>query len=1126
MENMNENEQQQFIQIKLLLRKARKEDKVNINIYKTDGKFTEKFKKFNRKMIREGKTFFYAPKDKFYNSKTGGFSAFKYLKKLRNGEKVLIKKQRDLKLNLSVNLNYFESKTVNTYKNQVITQLQTLNSTDKVSITINLNKINFKELIVLIRQYVPNTKLTSTTVNSNNVIMLSENNLNELSKINELTYQANGSDMDYLLNTIKSGGIITISNLGTPNFINENEGEFFKWYNTTNYDFSRYDIRNESNIELEYSKNCLLVALENGGLSSDKINKFKSITKNGIIPTCKLPKICNELDICIDVRKLTTGNDSHLSRQMVYGDKTKEKFKLGLIRNHYFILEKTCNTRYSLEHYDTIKDIKNCNEIKSIRANGKYNKDKTKFINSFDLVRILLEQEEKLLKPIPYDIICRTPYFEKDMTSDDLIEIDDSDLDSNSMVSSDNSDTYLIYFDFETITTGEKHQPYLVCAITQDGIKKCFRGVDCGRYFTNWLKSFDTDEIQLVAHNLKYDFSFIWEYIFCLNPIISGSRLLGGSGRLYGCKDIYTDIVFQDSYNLISCKLSDFTGMFQLESRKEFLPYSAYNETSVNELTKLETIFKSKEFKSQADKDLFYNNCIEWECIIVKNNKEYINLVEYSKKYCEIDCLVLKQGYEKFREQIKEVCDLDIKDYCTSASLANDFMIKEGVYDGCYKIAGIPRAFIQKCVYGGKVMTRRNEKFIIEKDTADYDCTSEYPSAMAEMEGVLKGKPKLLHEEHLNKEFLNSIDGYFVKVLCKNNSKKILDFPMLSYLDDNEIRQYTNNTKDKFYYLDKTMVEDAINFLGLEFDFICGYYYNEGRNPQIRKTIRHLFDTRVQKKKEKNPIQAVYKLLMNSAYGKSLLKPIDTDSKIINTGYKLEDYINKHYNFIKSITPLNSKTNQVKLIKPINKHFNNCYFGVEVLSMAKRIMSRVMITAEDMKIPMYYTDTDSIHIDYDGVEKLETEYLKRYGKVLKGKDLGQFHIDFELKGALSHTIKSKKSIYLGKKCYLDMLEGKDKDGNIVTGQHVRMKGIPNRCLEYYSNKLYNGSMWDMYKDLHDGVAVKFDLLCENTAIKFAYDGFDVKSLGYYKKDSEGNKVKCSYDDTEECNSEFARTVKF
>ena len=96
-----------------------------------------------------------------------------------------------------------------------------------------------------------------------------------------------------------------------------------------------------------------------------------------------------------------------------------------------------------------------------------------------------------------------------------------------------------------------------------------------------------------------------------------------------------------------------------------------------------------------------------------------------------------------------KVCKLNIKNYCTSASIAHDFMILQGVYEGSYSISGIVRAFIQKCVYGGKVMTRRNEKFIIEKETADYDCTSEYPSAMVEMKGVLMGKPKLLQKEHL-----------------------------------------------------------------------------------------------------------------------------------------------------------------------------------------------------------------------------------------------------------------------------------------------------------------------------------------------------------------------------------------
>ena len=1116
-------------------------------IKKPNGEYTKKFLRWNKKQVREGKTLFYVDDKIYYDPITNRF------KLKRNAKK--------LKLNQSVNLHdYYEKKTVNKYKNQVITLLKTLDTDEKVSISINLNKINFKELITIIRQYIPsNIKLVSTTVNSNNIIALSESTLNKLSDINDLTYQGTGSDREYLYDTIKSGGIITISNLGPNNFINQNEGNFWKNHNLTLYDFDYLDIRKEG--FLDYSENCLLIALRNAGLSHNKCNKFKSITTNGIIPTCKLTDICKVLGICIDVRKLNnkTGNQ----KQMRYGDKTKDTYKIGLIDNHYFVLKKSTNTIFSLEHYDEIKHIKNCNEICSIKPDGGYKKSKNSFITTFNLVKLLLKHKDKLLKSIPYDIITQTPYFDMDMNSDELCEPDDIDIKINTILKTDNSKNMLIFFDCETVTTGDKHEPYLLCAITEIGEERCFKGKDCGKYFIEWLKTKPYKKVQLVAHNLKYDFSFIWEYIFGLNPLISGNRLLGGGGILYSEKYGKIELVFQDSYNMISCKLSKFGSMFNLKNRKEFMPYSAYNLTSVAELTKLDTIYKCKEFKTQEDKDLFYNNCIEWKCIIIKNDKEYIDLVEYSKRYCEIDCILLKQGYESFQEQIMKVCKLNIKNYCTSASIAHDFMILKGVYDGCYSISGIPRAFIQKCVYGGKVMTRKNEKFIIEKDVADYDCTSEYPSAMAEMDGVLKGIPKLLQKEHLNKEFLDSVDGYFVKVFCKNNSKKILDFPMLSYLDENGIRQYSNDTKDKFYYLDKTMIEDAINFLGLDFDFICGYYYNEGRNTQIKKTIRQLFNKRLLHKNKlvlvddkeftftvteilngkresfikecedenktvkciKNPLESVYKLLMNSAYGKSLLKPIDTQGIILKND-KIDAYICKNYNFIKTIKQLNSQVTQIKKINPINQHFNNCYFGVEVLSMAKRIMSRVMITAEDMKIPMYYTDTDSIHIDYDGVEKLEFEYKKRFGKVLKGKNLGQFHIDFELKGAESNTIKSKKSIYLGKKCYLDNLEGYDKKGNKITGEHVRMKGIPNICLEYYSNKLYNGSMFDMYSDLHDDKPINFDLLCEDNAIKFAYDGFDVKSLGYYKKDRDGNKIMCEYDETQECNSEFARTVSF
>jgi hypothetical protein len=47
-------------------------------------------------------------------------------------------------------------------------------------------------------------------------------------------------------------------------------------------------------------------------------------------------------------------------------------------------------------------------------------------------------------------------------------------------------------------------------------------------------------------------------------------------------------------------------------------------------------------------------------------------------------------------------------------------------------------------VNGGRTMTRRNEKVIIEGRLQDFDAVSLYPSAMSIMSGVAKGIPKVI----------------------------------------------------------------------------------------------------------------------------------------------------------------------------------------------------------------------------------------------------------------------------------------------------------------------------------------------------------------------------------------------
>ena len=388
---------------------------------------------------------------------------------------------------------------------------------------------------------------------------------------------------------------------------------------------------------------------------------------------------------------------------------------------------------------------------------------------------------------------------------------------------------------------------------------------------------------------------------------------------------------------------------------------------------------------------------------------------------------------------------------------------------------------------------------------ADFDGVSLYPSSMVRLSndlgGYLKGSPKVIQPHQLNRTFLDSVDGYFLEVeVTKVGINRA--FPILSYIDEaTGTRNFCNQEMvGRVIAIDKIALEDGETFQGAEYRLIRGYYFDEGRDPTIGSVMERLFNERLKKKKEGNPIQEVYKLIMNSGYGRTLLKPIESTSMIANEAEK-ENQISLNFNSIKEITPLRSGNFLIKKWKPINDHFNSVHLGVEVLSMSKRIMAEVMCLAEDLGMQIMITDTDSMHIPEKHLPALRDAFRVKYGRELVGKLLGQFHTDFDIYepvlneqgqrigsgGKVSASdIYAEESYFLGKKCYIDRLIGTGADGQRLTDYHIRMKGVPNASIWHRANQDFGGDPMLIYKALFEGESIEFDLTCGGDKCSFEF----------------------------------------
>jgi hypothetical protein len=991
-----------------------------------------------------------------------------------------------------------------------------------------INQFNKTDKSISIKQLTPNklksivsrldlTKRVVIQAGTSFYTVTPENRQNFLDKIDEFFikegYVGQGSDAEYWNELIDTPEII----INRPTSLGKdiNEGAFFNYYN--NYpeiDLGQFQIYTEK--QKNYKENCFVEALiQSKILTETEINDLRQMIKGRYVATKNFTLVAKKFNLHIEVKHLF----HHTKKK--YGSKDGRKIVICLIDKHYFIFKKVNYTMFAIQNIDKIKHLDRWNEIGEYDESKKcYKRKKNRFTDSFNLIKYMFDNKEKYFTPLPYDDYLSTQYAKEAPKITDL-EYSYESTKENSVPNPNynNFEDKVVYYDFETTTEGLKHEPYMVCN-SETG---CITGEKCGlvmmrRLFEKFyvkpkytmkknengkqVKKYTTKErrLILIAHNAGYDFCFLQQYLNLQSVSKRGHNLLEARGMFNYGNGKTIKVLLKDSYSVITMPLSKFGKCFGLEQSKEILPYNLYTKNNVNKkFIDISTCKKCCDIqvrqnlihKIPDEKDydeyfnLFMKNCKNSNCIV----DDTIDIIKYSEFYCQKDVEVLRLGYEKFGKILKDATGLDVIDFISSAQLAHRFMLEREVFDWTDKLSSTPRDYIMQCMVGGRTMCAENSKQHKKGRIQDFDAVSLYPSAMSRLGGYLIGSPEIINDK-MKKDYKyldECSDGYFIQIKI-NKVGKNYRFPLMSYKNEDGLRQWTNDMVGKNIHVCKIDLEDLIKYHKIEFDIIDGYYYSEGRDNKLKEVIDFVFNERLKMKAEGNPLEQIYKLIMNSSYGKTLQKAID-ERLVFKTSEEIDNYVDKNYNYIQKYEKINSDGNidryAITTLKGIENHYNNCHCGVEVLAMSKRIMNEVMCLAEDNGIELFYQDTDSMHLYEKDIERLAQIYEKVYGRKLIGKGMGQFHSDFDSQ-IIKKDIHATESIFLGKKCYIDKLEGKDDNDNDVVDYHIRMKGVNDKSI-LYKCLVEDKELMEIFKNLLKGKQEIFDLACGGNKCCFVFN---------------------------------------
>jgi len=303
-----------------------------------------------------------------------------------------------------------------------------------------------------------------------------------------------------------------------------------------------------------------------------------------------------------------------------------------------------------------------------------------------------------------------------------------------------------------------------------------------------YLSSFKfNDNVLVLIHNLKYDFAYFL-------PYLTNVRITEKAGSIYAAEGLFNrkHFFFYDTLKVLQIPLAKFNESLQLgEIHKEVFPYQYYNESRTFSEVPDKIEFVSTFLNNAIDKPIFLKNCKSLGMDV------YFDRRSYARFYCDLDAYTLAMGYLKFRDKALQGFHIDTLLNLTISSISDLYMYRCGTYDNTMRDStGNLRLFLQKTLYGGRVMCRKNKPYSLRgKRIAYLDAVSLYPSAMLRLAkeklGIPVGTPMLISSKIDLLNLIADKKPCFVRINITKVGKK-LDLPLLSVKDASNTRVYDN----------------------------------------------------------------------------------------------------------------------------------------------------------------------------------------------------------------------------------------------------------------------------------------------------------------------------------------------